>query len=201
MRKHLFLATVLLILFAGCGKSNNNSGTPINATLKKYFSYKPGTYWIYQDSLSGNIDSFVVVSVDSGLTNYSAGGNNFYINDEIVTFNNGIYDDTLNCRWTLAINGISYFLGYPPVIPTPPNLINTLSYSFIYPFQGYSYTTYSYRGNTYNNIAEFFIPNNSVVGNPNDIFLISTDAGIVKMSINHANTNYIWQLQRYKIIY
>jgi hypothetical protein len=62
--------TCILLLIAFCSllacRKNNVPHYPINAALKVAFSFKPGTYWIYQDSLSGEIDSFYVENMVSG---------------------------------------------------------------------------------------------------------------------------------------
>jgi hypothetical protein len=56
------VAAVIFLCIAACKKKDTS--TPIDATLKKYFSYKKGTYWIYRDSLRGVIDCFAVLSND-----------------------------------------------------------------------------------------------------------------------------------------
>ena len=59
--KYYFL--ILLVFFCafiGCQKKT--AIVPMNAILKKYYCYKQGSYWIYRDSLNGDIDSFAVVS-------------------------------------------------------------------------------------------------------------------------------------------
>ena len=41
------------------GKKKSTS-TPISADVKKYFSFNKGSYWIYKDPVSGEVDSFVI---------------------------------------------------------------------------------------------------------------------------------------------
>jgi len=58
MRKNLFLILIFSTLIYSCGKSESDATRPINSDLLKYFSYKPGTYWVYKDSIAGEVDSF-----------------------------------------------------------------------------------------------------------------------------------------------
>ncbi len=58
---------VPVIALASCGKPKLETN-PVNPALKADFNYKPGTYWIYRDSISGMIDSFYVTSNVAGTT-------------------------------------------------------------------------------------------------------------------------------------
>src|ERR1039457_5726431 len=99
-----FLAIILLLLFEGCGKKSSNS-TPVDATLKKYFSYKVGTYWIYRDSLRGEIDSFVVLSDNNGSASTNGPGVDYEM-ERIARYINNINIDSLGCIWKLETNTI-----------------------------------------------------------------------------------------------
>ena len=52
MREIKFLLLVIILFCFSACKKNNNNNVPIDPTLKKYFSYKPGSYWVYYDSVS-----------------------------------------------------------------------------------------------------------------------------------------------------
>ncbi len=55
--KHAFVFTLLLWLTSGCSTTTTN---PVNQALKSAFDLKPGSYWIYLDSVTGRTDSFFV---------------------------------------------------------------------------------------------------------------------------------------------
>jgi len=63
----LFLCSIVLGLLSicSCKKSKQSPQAPvyhISEALKSDFGYKPGSYWIYKDSTTGDIDSAYVVS-------------------------------------------------------------------------------------------------------------------------------------------
>jgi hypothetical protein len=66
----LLLSGFLLgILVLACNKNRNNGSYVIaNASLTANFDFKPGSYWIYKDSISGQTDSAYVDSnyMDTG---------------------------------------------------------------------------------------------------------------------------------------
>ena len=71
----LFL--LLALLATACHKPEPDEPTavPLPAELKSYTLFQPGTYWVYQDSASLQLDSVWVVSTDTnvlrGLMSYS----------------------------------------------------------------------------------------------------------------------------------
>jgi hypothetical protein len=61
MKKHfIWLAAVILFAFAACKKSSTTQIYTIDPGLKSGFAFKAGSYWIYKDSVSGEIDSVYV---------------------------------------------------------------------------------------------------------------------------------------------
>src|ERR1700684_1632372 len=98
LRKQILLPTILLLLLInGCSKKNNSS-TPIDPMVKKYFSYKPGTYWIYTDSLNRRTDSFVVMKQNNTVIPDNNGGYN-QETDFISIYDNGTKIDST--QWCL----------------------------------------------------------------------------------------------------
>ena len=71
----LFVLLMAIILVVSACNRNSITKVPVNADLKAAFNYKPGTYWIYRDSISGIIDSFFVRSNGDGYTNTTNGDN------------------------------------------------------------------------------------------------------------------------------
>ena len=196
---------ILLIGFpVSCKKTNNTAPNPIDAGLKTHFDYKPGTYWVYRDSMSGRIDSFVTVSRDSGVSGYlplygksPASFINIVINE--YPANSALHDQW---TWSLQNNGI---------FATMPDFTAPL---FFYPFSigkrdwagdAYNVTeilkTLVINADTFRDVA---VINHSKFGEVyDDWFYINDQVGIIKMKLTNYNDsarNRIWELQRYKII-
>ena len=132
----------LLCVLGACKKKNRN--IPISADLKKFFSYKPGTYWIYKDSVNGQIDSFAVLSNTFGTASstYEVADQE---TDNIAVFKKNVLFDSIYCKWTLAKDAVGFvFSTYYLSINYP---------LFIYPFeQGYN----SNNGMVVNNVFASF---------------------------------------------
>lgn len=70
-RVMIFIAVSCIVVFSQC---NKNDGGPAPVTPKKFdetelsknFYFKPGSYWIYKDSLTGRLDSIYVTANDTG---------------------------------------------------------------------------------------------------------------------------------------
>ncbi len=63
MKNYLLSFFVFSLCFSGCTKSQAPKGKDIlvNSDLKEAFNFKTGTYWVYKDSISGEMDTFHVV--------------------------------------------------------------------------------------------------------------------------------------------
>jgi hypothetical protein len=196
-KQHYFvcIALLLCIMTAGCKKQKH---TPINADMKRYFSFKKGTYWIYKDSLSGEMDSFIVLTNTYTTIATSNGEIEDEEIDDISVYTNGVFN-SISCSWVLINNLVGYIISIDQT---------GLNYQlFIYPFQqgytspttGYTITnvfaTYYLDGNTFNTVAQIYQNGYS------DLFYISIDAGIIKMKFNHTPLQKTWELQRYKILH
>lgn len=63
MRPILFLLLLIVISFSlanyGC-KKDEDKMIPLDTAVKKAYSFRPGTYWVFKDSISNRYDSFVV---------------------------------------------------------------------------------------------------------------------------------------------
>jgi len=187
----------------GCHKANN--GRPIDATVTKYFSYKPGTYWIYKDSLSGALDSFVVVKNTFTTIPDNLGG--YEEETEFISiFNNG--NNIGNGEWSLFESVVEYH----------NTLVYSEDYSFLFGFPFSStgttdsifsdvisvvnyFPTYSLMGIAYNAVTE--VSHYGLHDSYFDIFYINQDSGIIKMAYHHPvdSTNYILELQSCNIIH
>ena len=208
-------------LFAiSCDKNYPNVPTPIaiDSNLAKYYNYKPGTYWIYKDSISGRVDSFATISNSSGAAN---GGNtqsifvNAYMNYISIVVNdyNTNSPNIVNAQWKWTLLEKAANLEMP----------GFYSALFLYPMTKGDVESYF----NYNNVLdEYFVPNifptamingnnysnvalinhyDTLKSSPSqfiDRYYINDSIGIIKMKLFHPldSVNFIWELQRCSIV-
>ena len=213
--KKITLATIILIGMAlhGCHK-NTKQNIPINAELKAAFNYKPGTYWIYKDSVSGMVDSFYVGS------NVLTVGESPIDYLDILIAEENIFPGSPNSKkyyWEYiyqsdVINVVFSFLGNI----SPIRYDNFINYPFQQTIHGLSQgyegdpdtsfvnllSAYTHNGITYNNVAQIRHYVTAPIVAYNDLFYLSADVGFIKMNLKHPlDTLYrVWELQRYNIV-
>ncbi len=184
------------------------------------FSFQPGTYWIYVDSLSGRVDSFVVNS--NQMTHLTTDPSNKYSTEAriiwITEYNIGpapLVKDNITWYYELENNemDISYSnhtngidLSLTPLFnyPYQPNF-ETLYTGYMNlspdtPNIDFLYSSHLIRNNTFSNVECVSHLNRSVF---NDRFYISPKIGLVKMELNHpqASFNVIWELERWHVVF
>jgi hypothetical protein len=220
--KNLTLVMLALAVCSACKKTTSND-VPVDAALKSDFSYKPGSYWIYKDSVSGNVDSAYVVSNTSeyhehGCVLRNGAPKYEYINISINLADGNAADTE---RWNIGLTekkcsagfsnnhdriestlGLQLFT-YPIIKGEVPNgngcvlTVDSGSISDVFP----SATVNSH---SYTNVAQ--CPHAARSVSPAtayyDCFYISPQAGLVKIVFNHpADSVYrVLELMRYKIV-
>ena len=214
---------IMLSLFACKKKSVPSAPVPpteVDAGLRKGFFYKPGTYWIYKDSLNNEIDSFAVVGVDSEITGIARG----YKGSDVVSYKNiKIHEQEFNVtggieafiktwNWQLMNNS-----AYLDVFM----MLNYEDRFFVYPIDsGYEiggndndgrvvnvFPAYIVAGNNYQHVA--LINHKRRYISYDHWFYVTNGEGIIKMSLKNYTTDanynldsvfHIWELQRYHIV-
>lgn len=70
--KNLIIVFVVVVLLTACNKEPQYKTVYLDPGLKATFDYKPGTYFIFKDSITGELDSVYLVSnlskIDEGYT-------------------------------------------------------------------------------------------------------------------------------------
>jgi len=207
MRKILFFILIFSALLYSCAKTADQT-RPINPDLLKYFSYKPGTYWVYKDSIAGEIDSFYVT--DNTKSSSTGPPNIDGINISIHQVKeDGLGLDSTVWVMILAENFVSYLSR-----GLPGNVDRDYSGLFSYPFQvevigseSINFKeavvtnislTLTVASTSFNNVAE----THYYGYNYDDWSYINTDVGIIKMRWSDtANiNNKVWELQRWNIV-
>lgn len=71
MKEIILMAMTLLCLLA-CRRPANTSYQPLNPKVDAFLSLDTGSYWIYKDSISGDVDSMAVIKFDNYITTAAA---------------------------------------------------------------------------------------------------------------------------------
>jgi hypothetical protein len=226
---------LILMLIIGCDKDPSKPGyqgkppkpeyyrIKMNEELKSYLWSNLGSYWIYKNTKTGDLDTHIIRSFyfDSILVKgnqlrtqhitiyydylsksfYSTFIKRFfyeysnYKSPNAESFNNGRNGITREGN-----GSINYPLYYPFVITSGPGTGN-----------GSSYTTYigmdstlTIQGKTYQNVAKFDIDKDDIWEEKlncirsNNIYFWAKDVGLIKKQ--SISCNYSWELIEYNII-
>lgn len=207
MEKRISYINIILILISviigSCEKPNsqNNNKTIDLETFYDSFKFKTGSYWIYEDSISKEIDSIYVIKVDSGyywnpppvhggpgtrreFYKLTYGNTRNENNDTDLLESNGIRRNT-ESEWEIC--GRRYYTH--------------LDYS------GYTKVDSLFiQGTVFYDVVKKLIEANDHVsdcsnsGFENDIeFYTAPDYGIIKMVEFNNDSTKVWNLTRWKI--
>jgi|GEM_PF-799847 len=204
-------------------KKDTDLNQPMNAQMKAGFNYKPGTYWIYKDSVTGVIDSAYVVSND---VNYFTRGCVLYDGqpkyeqmDILINMANG--DPSDSERWTLSLSdttctfrplrrkdtvesSLYVTLFHYPLKVEPANPISSCVLLFDSGAVTDIVPVMSFSGQNFVNAARS--KHDNISGTPcysyNDCFYVNEDAGIIKLVFNHPQDSVyrVLELQRFRIV-
>jgi hypothetical protein len=204
-----------MLLLASCNKYEDlPDRTPHYPPqeVKDYCYFLPGTYWLYQDSLTGIKDSVYVISAGEGLdTTYNSDGKllGFYGWFTTITKSSNTgdtYEYNFNASWSTG-NGHIVFrvrsgsnygntIGFltPLMVGSAKNSIYS---DGIITITGI-YSNINVNSNLYHNIVEINDNKNSTEKNENTLFYYSKNIGIVKKKFMSSQQN--WGLIKYNII-
>ncbi len=208
--RRTFIFSVFLIVCYSCRKEKETQPIaylPVYEDLKQAFYYKPGTYWIYKDSLNGNVDSFAVVSsyLDSNAILPGKGAAQAYnvvINVTEFSISNG---GSIVSTWKWQLMGTALYSNlyydsgsldyYTPFLYVPlyrTGMETSGPHGNHLDTDTFSACTVS--GIVYR-VAELHQYDNH--HKYNDWFYVNGDVGIVKMRARCIDAQYhIWELQR-----
>ncbi len=226
--KYLLLLLTITYSYLSCKKipaaNENYSIVYIDQQLKDFYNYDVGSYWVYKDVLTGDIDSFVVVNFANnkeGLT-ATAGQNTEGTLIVVYDYNITTTIPTYRTKYSWDLRGhaaslhfyyqynssqyvIDYGFGTIPFVlfdtvsylNVPNCLIDTVSNGKRYLPQ-YVMDTASYA-----DVYLIYVKSNTLMCKnlipQNDTFYINKQVGIMKMVLNNY-AQYSWQLLRNHII-
>lgn len=194
--------SILALLFFSCHKSYPSKSRKIVTNLKNYYNFKPGSYWIYKDSVTGQTDSFAVTKNDSGSASYPVVGLCDYIDIHFTEYTTAAINLNID-DWQFLLDEIyvSPLLG-TPLFSYP----NVKTKTFPHASDVCTVTdvlhNYTIEGKTFDSVAEI---NHTDRGNSYDHYVYACDeVGIVKMrkkTFSPGDTTLtVWELQRYHIV-
>lgn len=215
MKNVLILLTVLVFIL-GCEKVHTYY---VPEEIKRNFSFKEGSYWIYRDSISGREDSCYIKEISTSMAGRDYGGGRSESNYEIfsVHFLQKPVDKTIKeeTRWTIQYNKLGFGLAY-----STKSILSGLDRGFLlfndyYPFRisptVQKLPTYILNSNTFTNV--YNLTNNKDKEGEYPI-LFNDSVGYLKMNVKVSYAEYndttkkfdsfhlhqIWELQRCRVI-
>jgi len=205
MKNIIYLATVLCICITGMYSCKKNSSIPhkiIDADLKGAFDFQPGTYWIFKDSLTGQVDSFYVRNNWSSV--YTNASPSFTYDAIIVDIKEvNEYPFGLDTSmWEITMDqsevGFSDWYGsyYLNLDPTTYPFTSGIQPYAVYPHTVNLFNSFSSNGSTFNNIAEIHFTSTI-----DDYLYIDNNVCFIKMILNQPGiSERIWEIQRWNIV-
>jgi hypothetical protein len=189
MNKLIFAAATFIAFIFYASSCKKKNVTPVNSEVKAHYYYKPGSYWVYIDTVSGRYDSFSVEKArdftyeESSIKSYEV------IEITIMDRTNGtnnlevsLYDRrNITFRFAIGVNVIPTGFTYPLYIGSSQ-------------FVKYFYSVKNINGINYNNVINTFENN----GN----FFINDSVGLIRADLFDSNNsvNISWRLVRCKIV-
>lgn len=227
MTRIVTVVVVIYILVQGLYSCKKPGADPVaivylDQALKNYYDWQEGSYWVYKDSLTGDVDSFVVSKYyyDEGINakDYNVQKVNIIINEYPV--NRPVTRSNSNVLlWTLQRNSAALDYRFHP-----DSFEKALTLSFgpipfiiedsIYYYQGppcisdtsyygtHKLATLNVGTTQFNEVFEKYYRRSSIecydLIPQDDTYFINQDAGLVKMRLNnYVNRN--WELLYYHI--
>jgi len=208
MKLKLLLPLLMAVLLGACRhKEDKPQMIYVDPLLKQHFAFKPGSYWIYKDSISGRTDSCYVERLDSMMLSYD---NNTKIGQiiqlHLIQFSiSGPVSDSLIYRLDIKKSWIQIYYTIPGQFGIGGNGI-PIDYPFhTGPTWGDDLGSinniipdFYLDGSAYKNVAECYQRFNNQPDNYAHLF-IDDSIGIVKITISNSSNKKVWELQRCQI--
>ncbi|MCW3121600.1 MAG: hypothetical protein JWQ38_1092 [Flavipsychrobacter sp.] len=203
MKHLLFLLTATICIFCSCHSIFDKKGTDVYVIddLKNGFNFQYGSYWIYTDALTGQVDSFYVKDNHQGMSYNTPNDLNDQIRDHYI-------DISITEENTAPL----------PVSAKKESWSMHLSENFISFYGSHFYyqqpetyqqgtTSYTINGQTYNNVSVIIRADTNKVStygsaaNYYDTIYLCPKVGVIRIAMYHPLDTFqrVWELQRYKV--
>jgi len=208
MKYCIILLSLLTLIVSGCDKTRYVNVDP---DVKNAFFYKVGSYWVYTDSLSSDIDSFFVTNSSDAHDMTTDNQNEEHINIDISEYTKhatGLVDTN---TWTLLIARNYLAFTWLKILSATAYI----DYSYIYyPFEVGPLNQYTTTAGTINSVGTSCTVNKNTFSSVamisyhdstlvfNDMFYLNAANGLVKIKLAHPklNINKVWELARWHIV-
>jgi hypothetical protein len=212
----LAIFSLSLLFYVSCNSGETPGSyfeAPLPRELKDFTYFKDSTYWVYQDSATGDLDSFFVydsrdiysnyidntgkplanMEVFQYFTNSSRDGFTYYYLTDLIAnrYNDFPNVRVLRVREKAGVNIINHFYTYPMEVgkfDAYDNSILTLT-------KRTDTMTFLH---TYKDVLKYTDNNNSTENNDSTTFYVAKNIGIVRKEIPAQGK--IWNLLRYRIV-
>lgn len=216
MKQLLTVLALTALSFSACKDENGNGKEyfegPLTQELKDYTYFRNGTYWVYEDSATGDLDSFYVYDSQNFFTDYLDNTGEPLAKLEVFQyFTNSSYDGNTYYYLTDLIN--NRYSDHPEVTilrVVKKGGTHTQNHFVRYPLEvgrEYQYGPSLMRletrpdkvnfKNTFHNILVYRDLANTTEGGET-LFYIAKNIGIIRKEVK--KTNRVWNLIRYKIV-
>lgn len=213
---------ICVVTFTGCKKDSKTEpdtgfSSPVNTDLYAYAYFKPGTYWVYQDSISGILDSVYVTYANNGTyTNgdaevaqgYYRGTFSWFKCDMISSYDHYKYQNWMDQSY--EVNGsapsVNRVRSHMPnsgtaggttinlaIVPVGKSLGIMLDYVT---YQKY-YNSFSVNTISFFSTQKWYNFNSNCDDDQNTNYYIAKNIGIIRRE--QLDSNRVWNLIRYYI--
>lgn len=228
LNRHCAILLLTVCIYLSCKKvpaaGEHYSLQYIDQQIKDFYNYDVGSYWVYKDLLTGDIDSFVVRSFGNNKDGLSATKDHNIEGTLIVVYDYNITSTPVyRGKYSWDLSGHEATLHYYHYLNN--NVEEIVSYQFgSIPFKPFDMTTspnnpycnadtihegiqhvpqYLLGTAAYNDVYEIYVKQTSIecknVIPQNDSLYIDKKAGLIKMVLNNY-AHYNLELQRYHIV-
>lgn len=223
--KRLVYILLVCVCLTGCQtckkkqpEPDSGFSSPVNTDLYAYAYFKPGTYWVYQDSISGILDSVYITYANSGTyTNgdaevaqgYYRGTFSWFKCDAISSYDHYKYQNWMDQSYEVTSNtpvvkrvriqmpnsfsngGTNINMAIVPIGKTLYVQLDYVNY------QSY-YDLFSVKTHVFAATQKWFNFNSNCDDDQNTNYYIAKNIGIVRRE--QLDSNRTWNLIRYNII-
>lgn len=199
--KNILITLIALLLVLGCKKGEDTFY--LSDEVKRNFSFKPGSYWIYRDSISGREDScYLNDSKIQIVDNKGDDSEPSFVELISLHFYQKPLDTSINDKMEIWLTVVMNKIGGGVAVNN--NNARSLFGLCLLPINEKNLEINKFKNSIFLidkiNILGADFHNLYEIRNGEEVHFINETAGIVKMKIVNDTSIYVWELIRYKII-
>lgn len=189
----VFIFAGIWLVLQSCSRCDNTTFN-LSQDQRDFMSFKTGSYWIMRDSMTGQLDSFVITRWNNSYLNFpdskKCPDSYEFIGSDLSILEpaTGVPVDTLSYGFTVNAT------GYQTLAAGLPNgsIYNVIPFDL-----NFSNNAVLINGKTYNDVAVFSY---DYIGHKNTIFL-SKQSVLLKLVVDRDSTKFrVWEFIRGEIV-